>query len=196
MIVLVKSNYYYSSRPHGLWVNSPFGLWPHGLLTQLVKYPAATWNLGDCPAFVCFVFLTGLGCLATSGLATSLFPSPDYQIYEAIHFYYFDQVWICLILDFSCWSLLYFWDTSFGSQVCCLFYVCFQFLLFFLVPGVVSRTKLLLRLVGIRTKYLMARLGPGRLPKVAHASFVPSFYFAFNKKYNNSVQKYIKDNIK
>ena len=41
---------------------------------------------------------------------------------------------------------------------------------FFLVPGVVSRTKLLLRLVGIRTKYLMARLGPGRLPKVDHAS--------------------------
>ena len=41
---------------------------------------------------------------------------------------------------------------------------------FFLVPGVVCRTKLLLRLVGIRTKYLMARLGPGRLPKVDHAS--------------------------
>ena len=26
-------------------------------------------------------------------------------------------------------------------------------------------------------------------------SFIHSFYFAFNKKYNNSIQKYIKDNI-
>ena len=26
-------------------------------------------------------------------------------------------------------------------------------------------------------------------------SFIHSFIFAFNKKYNNSIQKYIKDNI-
>ena len=26
-------------------------------------------------------------------------------------------------------------------------------------------------------------------------SFIHSFYFAFTKKYNNSIQKYIKDNI-
>ena len=31
--ILLKQ-YIYSSRPHGLWVNSPFGLWPQGLLTQ------------------------------------------------------------------------------------------------------------------------------------------------------------------
>ena len=30
--ILLKQ--YYSSRPHGLWVNSPFGLLPHGLLTH------------------------------------------------------------------------------------------------------------------------------------------------------------------
>ena len=27
------------------------------------------------------------------------------------------------------------------------------------------------------------------------SDFIHSFYFAFNKKYNNSIQKYIKDNI-
>ena len=34
-----------------------------------------------------------------------------------------------------------------------------------------------------------------RLFLMIRPSFIHSFYFAFNKKYNNSIQKYIKDNI-